>query len=422
MERKVRWVERGKTLLILLLSLSALYLLSQTELIRNSGWLSSGTEQKTSGGAVELTAAARPSSMAVNTEDGRWGIQYDQSEVDAIFGRVGPLLGAALTGAGEPVEITREEWESCLRDVGIYFDFGGETPLDALRGWLGEPGGRPLSAAARRMVLTVSQQDQIILSYQNAGDGRFYSCRTEMAGSLHLLPEVRSTVPNGAYFAFEADGWERNLLPYTMITENRAERVYNATVPLTPGGDLSGLLKALDYTGGNHAPVSDGEVYVDGNARLRVLNSGWVICDATQEEKYPVPAAERRATIAEAIEAAGTLAENTIGASCGEAELYLISAEETENGYRIQFGYRLDGSAVWLYDEGWAAQFEIQNGYITEFALCFRSYAASDQKTMLLPMERAAVMLPDLTGESSELICQYRDTGESRVAPVWVAR
>jgi len=34
-----------------------------------------------------------------------------------------------------------------------------------------------------------------------------------------------------------------------------------------------------------------------------------------------------------------------------------------------------NGSAVWLYDEGWSAQFLIREGCVSEFTLHFRSYA-----------------------------------------------
>ena len=86
----------------------------------------------------------------------------------------------------------------------------------------------------------------------------------------------------------------------------------------------------------------------------------------------------------------------------------------------MRFGYRLNGSAVYLYDEGWAAEFFIRGGYITDFTLHLRSYTAGESDVLLPPVGRAAVMLPDVTNETRELVIRYRDWGGTSVAPGWV--
>ena len=125
--------------------------------------------------------------------------------------------------------------------------------------------------------------------------------------------------------------------------------------------------------------------------------------------------------MAEVIEAARQLAEGTMGTRCGQARLYLESVRETQDGYRVRFGYRLNGSAVWLYEEGWAAEFLIREGCISEFTMHFRAYSDSGEKALLLPMNQAAVILPGLTDEARELVIQYRDRGGETVSPGWVA-
>lgn len=424
MSKKRRWLERGKSLLILLLSLSAVYLLSMTPLIQDSGILDvlkpkpASSENTTS---VTLTAAARPSRMAVHNGEERYGLQYDQDSADELFARLGPLLGEALTSSETPSSIPESHWQRCLQGKSIYYDFTGDIPLSALGGWLSQEGQCTLAASARRVLLAGDGEDGVLLCYQDADSGKFYACQTGLTESLHLDPAVGTVTGNGAQFAFESESWSQLLQPYTLITEESKRQVYTAFTPLSPSGDLSALLAALDYNAYNHTPVSGGELYLDGNDRLRVLSDGRVVYDAAQAGKYPVTTAGSQVTVAEAIEAARELAESTIGTQCGEAELYLISASAVEDGYRIRFGYRLDGSTVWLYDEGWAAEFLIQNGYVTDFTLCYRSYTAAGQEALLLSMDRAAVMLPDLTDEKCELILQYRDRGESTVLPTWVA-
>ena len=81
----------------------------------------------------------------------------------------------------------------------------------------------------------------------------------------------------------------------------------------------------------------------------------------------------------------------------------------------------LDGSAVYLGGEGWAAEFWVRDGYIVQFTLRFRSYAANGRQALLLPIDKAAAMLPDYTSERRELAVQYRDGGGTEVSPDWVA-
>ena len=123
MSNKRRWLEGGKSLLILLLSLSAVYLLSLTPLIQDSGILDLlRTEPARAEGAasVSLTAAARPSRMAVHNGEERYGLQYDQNAADELFARLGPLLGEALTSSEAPFSIPESRWQKCLQGKSIY--------------------------------------------------------------------------------------------------------------------------------------------------------------------------------------------------------------------------------------------------------------------------------------------------------------
>ena len=425
MKGKRRWLEVIKSLLILLLSASAIFLLTMTPLVQDSGVLDLlTTRQPDSVGSTEvtLTAAAIPSRMAVRSGTECYGVQYDQNSVDELFARLGPLLGEALVSSTEQKIIGERLWRRYLQGEGIYFDFTGDIPLSALSSWLQPEGFCGLTAAARRILLASADNDKVLLCYQDAGDGRFYACDTALTWSLHLAPAVSDISGNDAEFAFDSQTLSGLLEPYTLITEDSTRKIYNATTPLSVGGDLSDLLEALEYTGRNHASVSGGELYLDGNDRLQIQAGGQVSYTAAQPGKYPVATAGEEMTIAEAIEAARQLAESTIGAKCGEAELYLQSAQEVSDGYLIYFGYRLDGSMVWLYDKGWAAEFYVRYDHITDFTLYFRSYVSTGADALLLSMDRAAGMLPNLVEQSCELIIQYRDQGESQVQPVWVAK
>ena len=425
MKGKRRWLEAVKTLIILLLSASAILLLTMTPLVQDSGilkWLVPSQTDSVDGTKVTLTAAARPSRMAVSNGEERYGIQYDQDSVNELFAQFGPLLGEALVSSARPEAISELVWQRYLQGKGVYFDFTGDIPLAALSSWLKPEGACTLSASARRILLAEGAEDRVLLCYQDVQSGAFYACYTALAWSLHLDSATGSISGNDAFFAFDSDTLADVLEPYTLITEDYTREIYQAVMPLSAADDLSELLEALEYTGRNHASVSGGELYLDGNDRLHIQTNGKVSYTAAQPEKYPVAKAGEKMTVAEAIEAARQLAESTIGARCGEAELYLQLVQETKDGYMIRFGYRLDGSLVWLYDGGWAAEFYVQSDHITEFTLYFRSYVSTGENALLLSIDRAADMLPSLVDKTCELTIQYRDQGESQVQPVWIAK
>lgn len=423
-DKRRRAVEWGKNLLIVLLTLSALLLLSQTPLVQDSGLTELFRPGSSPGGAsAELPQAEPilPVQLAVYLDGERCGLQYDSARMEELFSSFGPLLGEALTGAGTPSALSEAEWRGCLQRPGVYFDFSGNIPLAALARWLG--GGLcTIEDSARRVALSAETDGHIVLCWQSAGDDGFYTCPTTLSRTLHLDPLMEAVSPNGAYFAFENPELSQILEPCTLIIEGeRSGAQYTASAPLSTAAGIEALLDALSFNSRNHAPSSRGEVYPDGSDRLVLRDNGTVVYHAAQGEKYPVENRNGVSTAAQAADGARALAERAMGALIGDARLYLLSVQEEDDGWRVRFGYRLEGSAVYLYDEGWAAEFLVQGGYITDFTLHLRSYTADGNHTLLLPIDKAAAMLPDLTREKRELVIQYRDSGGQTVIPGWEA-
>lgn len=425
MRDKRRAAEWGKNALIVLLTLSAVLLLSQTPLIQDSGRAGlfrprSPAENPDPAGAQ--TGPVLPARLAVYRDGERYGLQYDDERMEELFASFGPLLRDALAGAGEPAPLSESGWRGCLSRGGVYFDFSGNVPLAALARWLGDGGGCALDGSARRVVLAEGADDGVTLCWQDAGDGAFFTCPTALSQTLHLNPAVGAVTPNGAYFAFEDAGLARLLDPFTLITEREpAGTQYAVSAPLSTAAGIETLLDALSFNSKNHAPGGGGEVYMDGADRLVVRDGGIVTYRAARGDKYPVENRNGAVSAALAADSARALAERAMGTLCGDARLYLLSVTPEGEGWRVRFGYRLEGSAVYLYDEGWAAEFVAQGGYITAFELRLRCYTADGGETLLLPIDRAAVMLPDLTDDKREMVIQFRDMGGPVVTPGWEA-
>ena len=424
MRSRRRAVEWGKNVLIVLLTLSALFLLSMTPLVRDSGLaglLGPGSASLGASGVSAQPGMVLPARLAVYRDGERYGLQYDDETMEERFAAFGPLLGEALSGAGEPAPLTESGWRERLCRPGAYFDFAGEAPLSVLARWLGGE-ACPLEGSARRVALCTGEGDEVALCWQDAGDGGFYACSTTLSRALHLEPALETVTPNGAWFAFEDDDLAGLLAPFTLITEGVGTGAqYAVTMPLNAAAGIETLLDALSFNSQNHAPGSTGEVYLDGADRLVVQDGGTVTYRAAQGEKYPVENRDGSTSADQAADGARALAERALGSLCGDARLYLMSAEEYGEGWRLRFGYRLDGCAVYLDGEGWAAEFIVQSGYITDFVLRVRGYTADGESVLLLPIDRAAVLLPDLTEEKRELVLRYRDGGGQSVSPHWEA-
>lgn len=430
MSRKSRrWVEAFKTLLIVLLSLSALFLLYMSPLVQGSGLsslvqgnLTADTDNTVS--STGLTTAAIPARMAVGSDMGFYGVQYDQSSVDALFSLAGPLLGEALSAAKAPSTLSRSQWQERLSGTCVYFDFTAPIPLASLCSWLKEGASNPNLTESARLVLLAQEADGTLsLAFHSEKDDSYICFETGLDGELHLAPILSSVTPNSAFFAFEDNSLPDIVSDHTLFTsEELSPAIYTSTTPLllSDSALTSQLLSALSFAEQNRATVSEGVLYVDGEDTLRLSSDGYVEYTSSGSGKYPAAAG-----IDGAVEAAWALAEQTLSPLCGSARLYLMSAaanEETDDAYTITFGYLLNGAVVNLSGQGWAARFHVQGGSILDFTLCARTYTATEQTKLLLPADKAAAALTALTDTAKELVIQYQDNGGSTAQPGWMGR
>lgn len=426
-----RWIEWGKNLLILLLSLSALALAYQSPLVQGSG-LQELFRAPLADSASPLTVpsvlsvSSSPVQMAVGVGDSMelYGVQYNQETVDALFNTAGPLLGDALSEAGEPRSITERQWQALLSGQCIYFDFASPVPLTVLCAWLsGDGGSDVLADSARRIILAPGQDGAILLCYREDEDGGFFQCATTLNAELLLSPITESVTPNGAFFAFEDSSLPDVVDPYTLFADEGARAwIYTSATPLilSDSAQTARLMSALSFSDQNQAAASEGMLYVDGDDTLRLSGSGRVSYSASSPGKYPAGEG-----LNGAIKAAWALAEAALGAVDGDARLYLISAQssgESGDAYTITFGYTLNGSLVYLYDQGWAAQFQVQGGCIHRFTLYLRTYSSTGQQALLLPADKACAALTVLSDQPLELAVLYQDNGGSQILPSWVGR
>lgn len=440
--RKSRAVELGKDLLILLLTLSALWLAAQTPLVtpfrgllREEGRQAAPNQSQ----GVERGSVAIPMAMAVNlpagtepslavpagAEGGRCGLQYDQAACQELFQRVAGPLVEALSSAGAPEQVAREEWERALTGaLGVYMDFQGEIPVPVLVGWL-SGGDTQLTASVRRLILTL-REDGVDLYYRDEGDGCYYRCRDQVADPFSLAEALSGMTDNGALFAFESELY-RDLDPDTLIcAQAPALAVYSAANPMSAGQEtLQTLVQDLGFSLNSTSFYStDEQVARSGDDSVRLSDRG-----AAQYQYegrrggglFPVRSQGGSGALFDSVETCRQTALSAMGARCGEARLYLMSVQTRAEGWEISFGYSLNGIPV-VTEGGCAARFVVEGNEIVQFTLYLRSYTGTGTASLALPPRQAAAALAARGLQGEELLLTYSDGGGDLLTAGWSAR
>ena len=444
-KQKRRLIEWGKNALIVLLSLSALYLLGRTQLYAGgdqsgqnlfSSLLSffPGPEETAPGqpvGQWTQGSVPRPVRMVILSPQGSAGIQYDNAALDPYFQDLMNPLSDALAGASAPVETTAEAFREALTAnvPGVYLDFLGELPLPDLAAWLsgGRSSSGSLTGTARRLLLTTGADGQVLLYYIDAKSGLYYVSQTSGALAERLARFVENVAPNGAAFAFESGETYASLDPYTLLEGTSSPRpgCFSVSNPVTIdtsgsgyGAAFESLVRSLSFQPQSASYLSGQDVVIqEGSERLRVSESGLVTYtapDLLEDPRYAIQGLSQDPTDWELVGSAWAFVETAFQTAStplyGEARLYVIGLEELEGGgSAVTFGYQLDGAPVYVGQEGWAARVEITGQAITGFQLQLRSYTYLEEGPQVLPELQATAALEAQGLEGSELMLYYYD-------------
>lgn len=390
MNKRKKWSEHIKTALIILLSCSAVYLLSL------SGLVSSATLQSLRPGSTDVHETvtshrgSTPLVISVNLGDGqRYGVKYDAQALGGLYSGFSAVLGEALGSAGEPTAVSSRQWQQALNEKSIYLDFLYPQPLTNLASGLGV---QMSSAAAQSWAarLCLAPADGMLLLYYCSG-GEYFSCATALRPeSLNISGEL---VSNGAAFAWE-NGAGNGDADFLILRDMPEIPALNVTNTVSAAMEDDGLLTLAEMNAviASRYPESDGSsVYVEGERTLRVSLNG------TVTYRYYVPEEELGSSgnVAPAIEAAWNFAESTVGAHCGAAELHLADAffDEGEQAWCVEFLYVVNGLPVELSRDGRAARVYVRGETVVSAELTFRSFTSGDGLLVPLPEKQAVAAL-----------------------------
>lgn len=434
--KRRRAAELIKDVLIVLLTCSALWLFSRTQLMaplremlgENGPQMVTGTSQGTAGEesalvpmavVVNLPREEPPAGSGLPQAEGtRVGILNDQEACEELFRQVAGPLAEALSGAGSPEEISRVRWEEALTDrLGIWMDFQGEIPLPVFTAWLS---GETVqgNVSIRRLLLTV-EEDQVVLYYRNEETGRYYRCPCGAVGAPALAETLSSVQGREVFYAFEAEEYAA-LDPDTLLFDTvPALRSYTASNPAAGQGGLEELAEDLGFPlDSTSFYTTDEQVARSGDDSVRLSDRGVMVYTAGEGAGVLPSAGEN---LLDCVETCRQVVLSVLSSRCGEARLYLLSAVRTQEGWEIDFGYSLNGIPVQP-EEGYAARFQVVGGRIQQITMYLRSYVSNDEDSAVLPPAQAAAALLAEGLEGRELLLVYSDNGGDTLTAGWAAR
>lgn len=419
-----RGLERAKTLLIILLACSALYLATVTLLPGGPRGLWDRLFVRTAEDSVQAgqggsfrSDTLQPAALAVTGSEGRYAMLYDQADLEG-YTQVSPLLAEALSAAGTPQRISSAQWRQALGGPGVYLEYLGSLPLRDMSRWLAGQDNPALGDFTSQRILVRAEE----LCFYDEGRGAAYAAALPVSLEDGLATLAQELSPNGGRFAFEETGYAR-LRPETLLRSSTPEMaVLAADTPIGVTEDgaandaLARILRVLSFHPQTNPlyTIPGGLAINDGGDTLRISSQGVVTFRQSGEEDPRFPVGEHP------LDMARTLAEQTVGALCGDARLYLRAVEETDGVTTVTFGYAYLGGAIQVGEEGWCVRLTLENGAVSALTLYPRHYAAQAETTVLLPQEQAAATLSGRGTWNMRVYYEDHRDGQT-LAPFWAA-
>ena len=424
MKNKEKLIDYGKDALIVLLLISAVFLLLKAVLYQPQEVLGglgaflgsepSGTITET-GDSLVASAAAKPCYVLVTTEDGsHYAAKYDGANKEKLLSQFSPYLGEALGSASSLERITESGWETVLGVSGVFFDYIYPQPLTAMASWLGtELSGSAGEHMVRRLYLG-GEKDVLYLYYIDESSMSVYRCATAL--SLSSFSAKIAELPMGsAHFAFEMGEEYENLDPYFILSDEECRlRAMSAANPFKDGYSANELLALFEMNSRTALPYpeSDGSsVYVDSNKTLRIDSGGKLSFSVSEGVGIAIHGSRGELRIQDCVTRVNSLVQSSIGASCGEATVGLVGISNTldASNCTLYFGYFLDGLPVGLPGGAYAARAQISNGSVTRVDMYYRGYTPLGETLMPLPEKQVCAIAAERGGEP---LLRYDDSVE----------
>lgn len=426
---KKKALERLKTLVIILLVVSAVLMAVNIQLFRNiiSRFQDAAPDDPGGQGELVLSSGANlPFRMAYMSEAGRCGLQYGSGEIEVYYNMIATTIGEAFGSASNIVTISETVWRRQLGENGVYFDYLGSIPSEALASWFGvEPPADFPSVSIRHLALVQSGEGTALCFIGESGEAGAVFYQGETAVKFSAVGQLlEGMLPNGASFAFELDGEYENISDYTMLTGGQPRLpVLSATSPLNSEEARQRLILAFDFNPNTTSRYeeSDGtHVIVETSGTLRFPPGGGVIYRQTSTDgsiRIPVPS-DGVAGVSQVVAFAKKIASDCGIISGAEQDIYLTGAQSADGVITAAFGYTFRGVPIRLASGKDAIYIEVSGGTVKTLELNLRVFTPGEELVSLMPEKMAIAATAKLP--TGELYIAYTQDNSDVFSPVWL--
>lgn len=411
-----KWIEHAKSLLILLLTLSAVFLAWKTGLFqRMLPQRGSAYQEEPASHTSTYTAAAKPVNAAVTSAVGMiHGVSCNDEKMEGLLQSFRPVLGETLGSAGVPFQVDEEEWQRALEEPGLFLDYGNPVSLNVLARWFGTASAFDPEKRASRVLLSLTEEEEVKLYFLDEQGTAF--CSDTLALGSALFTEISAYLPNGADFAMEIKSLS-SCDPYTVILRElpRLYAVYAEDADRDAVLHKAAELCRVSLSTNSSFQEQDGMVYLGDTGRLRLEADGSLRYIASQRAEWGETPEE-----ADQIELSRMIFAQLNTACGGIGELAYTGTEQGAETTEYRFVYRVLGINVRL-SSGAAGWTVFRNGRLEEFGFRPRTYLPSGSVERIPPLQAAAAAGNLQPGSTPELVLS--DPGSQvTIEPVWSLR
>ena len=397
MSRNKIYKERVKTLLLVLLSVSAVFLGFHTGLFDEplrAGGFGGNTPVRTA--TDQISPGAFPTTIMVSLGEGAYHGQRmdgqggnEEIGLGILYDLFAAHLGEALASAEDSEPVTLEAWEHALANVGVFVQYDVEIPGETLVRWFGAESD---SAFGRieRMVLSIAQ-DAVYLYYMGRDNLPHRSGTAVDPGALHQ--HIQTLEPNGAQYGFHLSAFT-GTDPFTVLLPQ-----YDG-IPVMRGHNAVGavfeqLETVLDLFGmhlsrARYLDVGGVRTMVEDDATLRLTEHG-LIHYHCQADAPRLVAWEGESSFAGTVEVGRQIVQILEGLS-GEARVQLsdwyYASGYADGSLVLYFSYYLGGIRVQTAYP--AARIVIRGRYVREVTLLARTFVRTGQFSAVMPELQAS--------------------------------
>lgn len=411
-------LDKTKTALIILLIVSAVYLLTKAVFFEPGSMLDSvrnlfaapvGELADTETAELSLPHAL-PAYIAVSTGDSlHYAEKYDNQEKEKLYSMFSASLGEALGSSGKPVQVSENDWRNALSENGVFLDYIYPQSLSGIAEWLGTDISPTLSSATSRRLCLSASALKMSLYYIDSETGNFYRCDTALSSSSTASKFTEYTM-GSAYFAFE-NAELTDFDPYFLISgKSIALASVSGANPIRDDASNESFINSFGLNSRVSYEYSENDgsvVFVDGGKILRIFKNGSLSFSAS-DDGVSIPFSGPQLTLNDCIAKTNAIVQSTLGLLCGQAQVVLSKISgSSPDSCAISYSYIINGIPVELGSGAYAAEFQINKGRIVSSGMVFRQYTPSEQ--LLLPLPEKQAIAAAAAEKGGEPVLVYMD-------------